>query len=363
MELTKDYQRIILENIPMIDVRAPIEYGKGAFPNSVNMPILTDEERHIIGIKYKDSGNESATALGYELVSGAIKEGRINAWVDFVKANPEAYLYCFRGGSRSRISQEWLHEAGVDIPRLEGGYKAFRTFLLEVLSGNWMTHVKPITLGGHTGSGKTKVIYKVHKAIDLEGIAHHRGSSFGRYIDPQPQQINFENTLAYEMVRHEAKGYKHLVLEDESRNVGKCYINKDLFEWFRSNTMVILDVTFEERIQNTLEEYVEDSQQRHIKQYGPSEGMGKWFDYIEGSMTRVKKRLGGDRFNDVFSAFQRNYQAQLASGSSKAHEEWIAMFLKEYYDPMYEYQMTKSTRPIDFKGNAREVTEYLNALD
>lgn len=363
MELTKDYQKIILENIPMIDVRAPIEYDKGAFPNTVNLPILTDEERHTIGIKYKEAGNESATALGYELVSGDIKEGRVQAWLDFIKANPEAYLYCFRGGSRSRISQEWLQEAGVEIPRLEGGYKAFRTFLLEVLSGNWMTHVKPITLGGHTGSGKTKVIYEVHKAIDLEGIAHHRGSSFGRYIDPQPQQIDFENALAYEMVRHQAKGYKHLVLEDESRNVGKCYINKDLFQWFRSNTMVILDVTFEERIQNTLEEYVEDSQDRHVERFGQSEGMAKWFDYIEGSMTRVKKRLGGDRFNDVFSAFQRNYEAQLVTGNSKAHEEWIAMFLKEYYDPMYEYQMTKSTRPIEFKGNARQVIEYLNALD
>ncbi len=362
MELTKDYRKIVLENIPLIDVRAPIEFNKGAFPGSVNLPILTDEERHVIGIKYKESGNESATALGYAMVSGDIKEGRLKAWLDFIQANPDAYLYCFRGGSRSRISQEWLKEAGIDIPRLEGGYKAFRNYLLEVLSGSWMT-ANPMTLGGHTGSGKTKVIYRVDKAIDLEGIANHRGSSFGRYIEPQPQQIDFENRLAFDMIKHDAKGYKHLIVEDESRNVGRCFINRELFDYFRSGSMVILDATFEERIKNTLDEYVIDSQKSHIQHFGEAEGLSIWFDYIEGSMSRVKKRLGGDRFNEVFEAFKGNYHSQLTTGKYDAHEEWIAMFLRDYYDPMYEYQMEKSTRPIAFKGNAEEVIDYLNDLD
>lgn len=362
MTLTKDYRKIILDNIPMMDVRAPVEYTKGAFPNTVNLPILNDEERHIIGIKYKEAGNASATALGYELVSGDIKEARVRQWVDFVTANPTAYLYCFRGGSRSRISQEWLHEVGIDIPRLEGGYKAFRRYLLEVLSGHWM-QAKPITLGGHTGSGKTKVLYRVDKAIDLEGLAHHRGSSFGRYIDPQPTQINFENALAYAMVRHDAKGYKHLILEDESRNVGKCYIHKELFQWFRSHQMVLLDVPLEERVQNTLDEYVLEAQERYRHRFGEAEGMARWFDYIEGSMVRVKKRLGGDRFNDVLGALKESYHAQLATGDATHHASWIAIFLRDYYDPMYTYQMSRSTRPIAFRGDAEAVVAYLNDLD
>lgn len=361
MKLTKNYKKIILEDIPLLDVRAPIEYSKGAFPNTVNLPILTDEERHVIGIKYKEAGNESATALGYELVSGDIKRERVQEWVDFFTDYPKGYLYCFRGGSRSRITQEWLHEAGVDIPRLEGGYKAFRTFLLEVLSGTWMS-ASPITLGGHTGSGKTKVIYNVDKAIDLEGIAHHRGSSFGGYIDPQPQQINFENRLAYDLVKHDAKGYKHLVLEDEGRNVGRCFINRELFDYFRSGTMVILSVPFEERIQNTLEEYVQDSQSSYVKRYGEAEGLAQWYEYIEGSMKRVERRLGGDRLKKVLMELKDAYRSQLATGSLNFHEGWIAAFLRDYYDPMYEYQMGKSTRSVEFKGNAQEVTDYLNDL-
>jgi tRNA 2-selenouridine synthase len=362
MLLTADYKKIILEDIPMIDVRAPVEFNKGAFPNTVNLPILSDEERHIIGIKYKEDGNEAAKALGYEMVSGDIKESRVNGWINFIKSNPQTCLYCFRGGSRSTISQEWIHEAGVDIKKLEGGYKAYRSYLLEVLSGTWMK-AKPVTLGGHTGSGKTKVIYNVDKAIDLEGIAHHRGSAFGRYIDSQPRQIDFENHLAYNLVKHDAKGYKHLIIEDESFNVGKCFINRNLFKWFRSNTMVILDVSFKERIQNTLEEYVIESQKNHMERYGEQKGLALWFDYIESSMKKVKKRLGGDRFKNIFGTFKNNYEAQLATNNYTPHEEWITVFLRDYYDPRYEYQMVKSIRPIEFKGNAKEVTDYLNALD
>ncbi len=362
MKLTKDYQNIILNHTPLLDVRAPIEFNKGAFPGAVNQPILTDEERHIIGIKYKEAGNAEATALGYEMVSGEKKEERVQGWVNFFKENPEGYLYCFRGGSRSRIAQEWLHEAGIDIPRLEGGYKAFRQCLLDILDGTYLS-ASPITLGGHTGSGKTKVIYQVKKAIDLEGLAHHRGSSFGNYIEPQPAQIDFENQLAYALFHHNHAGYKHLIIEDEGRNVGRCFINKELFAYFRSGSMVILSIPLDGRVENTLEEYVIDSQQRYMNHYGEADGLSQWYTYIEGSMKRVERRLGGDRLKAVLAELDHAYRAQLATGSIDAHRDWITIFLRDYYDPMYEYQMSKSTRPVAFEGDASAVIEYLNQLD
>ncbi|MGG7057320.1 hypothetical protein ACQPUZ_03405 [Clostridium tertium] len=110
-----------MNNTPLIDVRAPIEYGKGAFINSINIPILNNEERHIIGICYKEKGNEEATKLGYKIVSGSIKEQRITAWINYIKSNENAMLYCFRGGSRSRIAQECIIESlKKDILRLGG---------------------------------------------------------------------------------------------------------------------------------------------------------------------------------------------------------------------------------------------------
>ncbi len=356
-----DFKTIVLENRPLIDVRAPIEYQKGAFPNSINLPIMNNDEREKVGIKYKKYGNEEATKLGYELVSGEVKEARVNAWINFINKNPTALLYCFRGGSRSRISKEWIRERGIDIPRLEGGYKAFRNYLLDEITGEFDPSISPITLGGHTGAGKTLVIKRLKNAIDLEGLANHRGSSFGNNVSPQPSQINFDNKLAYEMIHFKEKGLKHLVVEDEGRNIGRIFMNHDFFNWFRSKYMVILDSTFEERIKNTFDEYVTNSQQDHIDFYG-EEGLEKWYDYIKGSMVRVERRLGSERLRKFLKEFEDAYNHQLETGESKMHETWIASFLKDYYDPMYSYQIETSGRELLYQGNADECVEFLNSL-
>ncbi len=103
--------------------------AKGAFPNTVNRPLMNDIERQKIGTSYKQHGQQAAIC-GHELVCGALKAERLAAWKAFAEANPNGYLYCFRGGLRSQIVQRWLkQDAGIDYPRVIGGYKALRNFL------------------------------------------------------------------------------------------------------------------------------------------------------------------------------------------------------------------------------------------
>ncbi len=360
-ELFNDFKYIVSNNIPLIDVRAPIEFHKGSFRDAVNLPILNDEERHVIGIKYKQKGNEEATKLGMKLVSGDIKQKRVNDWLDFINKNDNAMLFCFRGGSRSKIATEWIRDKGVHIKRLEGGYKAFRNYLLSVITKPFDERIIPITLGGHTGSGKTIVIKNLKNAIDLEGIANHRGSGFGNNVTPQPTQINFENNLAYEFIHFMNKNLNHLVVEDESRNIGRAFLNHDIYDFFRSKYMVILESTFDERVENTFDEYVIRSQKEHVTYYD-SDGINKWYEYIDTSMNKVKKRLGLELFREIMTIFNKAHHKQLNQGDASAHKEWIAIFLEKYYDPMYAYQMEHSTRKILYRGNAKEITEYLNDL-
>ena len=61
----------------MIDVRAPIEFQAGALPFATNLPLMADDERHQVGICYKEQGQKEAIALGHELVCGAIKAARV----------------------------------------------------------------------------------------------------------------------------------------------------------------------------------------------------------------------------------------------------------------------------------------------
>ncbi len=359
---TSDFKSIVLNDNPLIDVRAPIEYEKGAFPNSINIPILSNEERHIIGICYKEKGNEEATKLGYSLVSGKIKEDRLNSWTSFIKSNPSAIIYCFRGGSRSRIAQEWVNEElHMSTPRILGGYKSFRNYLLASLLGENQNYT-PIVLTGYTGSGKTKLLKELENSIDLEGIANHRGSSFGAHVNPQPTQINFENNLAYELIKKQNKGYKHLIFEDEGKNIGKNFIPQDFFNYFHSGDIVLLSSTLEERIENTLKEYVTEAQEEYTKIYGYENGLKEWFDYIYSSMERLKRRLGGDKFKKVIDSLRLAYNNQLSTGNIDYHKYWIELFLRDYYDPLYKYSLEIVKDKILFEGNYKDVKEYLNNL-
>ena len=106
---------LFLDATPLLDVRAPVEFARGAFPGATNLPLLNDAEREQVGTCYKQHGQQSAIELGEKLISGDLREQRIHHWLDFARQYPHGHLYCFRGGLRSRTTQRWLSEKGVDL--------------------------------------------------------------------------------------------------------------------------------------------------------------------------------------------------------------------------------------------------------
>jgi tRNA 2-selenouridine synthase len=360
MELptTSDFRRIVLDDTPLIDVRAPVEFEKGAFPSALNLPLMNNEERHLVGICYKEKGNAEAVKLGHELVSGAVKQDRIHAWAAQLEAHPDTMLYCFRGGLRSKISQQWIaEETGKVIPRLEGGYKAFRSYLIDRLDPANQTAV-PVILGGRTGTGKTLLLQQLENAVDLEALANHRGSSFGRFTTPQPSPINFENSLAWAFIQHIAAGHRHMILEDEGRNIGDRYLPQPLVDHFCAAGLVILERPMDERVQITFDEYVTAAQSEYREVYG-DDGPEQWLAYMTGSIDRIRKRLGGLRHQQITELLHSAH----SSGNPEKHKEWIEQLLRDYYDPMYDYQIRNKSSTIVFRGNADEVLDYLHSLE
>ncbi len=357
--LYKNFKQLVLDRRPLIDVRAPIEFERGAFETSVNIPIMNDEERKMVGIVYKHKGEEEATELGLGLVSGINKEDKLNRWYDMLKKCPDAMLYCFRGGSRSAFAQKWIKEAfDLDVPRIEGGYKYFRSFTIRSLLPENI-NVKPIVLGGYTGSGKTILLKKFGNFVDLEGIANHRGSSFGGHATPQPTQINFENDLAFDLIRKEAKGFEYIIMEDEGRHIGKNFLPAPFQDYFKSSEVVIVDVPLEKRIQITLDEYVVVAQQEYIDMYGQEEGYEKWRQINELNIMKLERRLGKEKLQEALVYFDKAFEYQMRTGKLDAHETWITLFLKEYFDKAYKYQIKKDTRNVAFRGDEIEVEEFL----
>lgn len=353
-----DFERLVLDDVPLIDVRAPVEFADGAFPTAVNLPLMDDEERRLVGIRHKRNGPDAALALGRELVCGAIKAERIEAWTKRLEARPESLIYCFRGGERSRIAQRWIREAtGRVVPRLDGGYKAFRRYLIERFEPRNVS-ARPIVLGGRTGIGKTRLLRKLENAVDLEAIANHRGSAFGRRSSPQPRPIDFENALAWALVKHRARGWRTMPVEDEGRHVGLCFLPQPLVERFAGADVVVLERPLEERVEITFEEYVRDDRKEYAERFGAA-GETRWREAMEASIDRIRKRLGGARHQEL----RRRFALACENRDPTRHKEWIRFLLLDYYDPMYDYQLQNKTSRIVFRGDEPAVLDWLRQAE
>lgn len=351
------YHSLLLAATPLIDLRAPSEFAQGAFPASHSLPLMTDSERQQVGTCYKHQGQEAAIVLGHKLVAGDI-QNRIDKWAAFKKENPTAWLYCFRGGLRSRLSAQFLKENGVDIDIVPGGYKALRRYLIETIE---RAAEQPLTvIGGNTGCAKTHLIQELANGLDIEGMANHRGSSFGKQVIPQPRQINYENQLAVEILKI-SEHSRSFILEDESKSIGTVHVPLPLFNSMSCAPMVVIDDPLEIRHQRLCDEYCTAMSGKFRAALGEESGWQAYDEYLHRGLFGIRKRLGLEKFKALCSVLDDALTVQKNTGSSEAHLNWIAVILKDYYDPMYQYQLSQKAQRIQFTGSYQEVKEWLLA--
>ena len=358
LEQSQDYSHILLNNAALLDVRAPVEFQQGAFPNSTNCPLLNDDERHQVGLCYKTHGQQQAIELGHQLVSGAIKQQRIDNWLQQLQHQPNNYLYCYRGGLRSAISQQWLHTAGVDIVRVKGGYKAMRHFLGQQMQ-QADSRFDYILVGGLTGCRKTTLVAELAQGIDLEAAAYHRGSSFGAHATAQNSQIDFEHILAIDLLRAAKASYPSIVLEDEGRFIGSVDIPKNIFAKMRTSPLVVIERDLQERVLELLKEYVINMLAEYQAVCGDEERAFVLFSqYLLASLQRICKRLGQRRWQQLDGFMRAALQAH-QGGDLAPHEAWLKLLLTEYYDPMYRSQLDKRKDTIVFRGDLLSCKQYI----
>jgi len=349
------YRSLLLTETPLIDLRAPAEFAQGAFPGSNNLPLMTDSERQQVGTCYKQQGQEAAIVLGQQLVADDIQH-RIDKWAAFKKENPTAWLYCFRGGLRSRLSAQFLRDNGVEIDIVPGGYKALRRYLLETIE---RAAEQPLmVIGGNTGCAKTLLIQELANGLDIEGMANHRGSSFGKQVTPQPRQINYENQLAVEILKISEHSSSY-ILEDESKAIGALSVPLPLFNSMCSSPMVVIDDPLEIRHQRLCHEYCTAMIAKFSAALGEASGWQAYHEYLHRGLYGIRKRLGLEKFKALTGVLDDALRIQKSTGSCEAHINWIAPILQDYYDPMYQYQLSKKAPRIQFTGTSQEVKEWL----
>jgi len=299
------------QEIPVIDVRTPAEFEQGHIPGAYNIPIFTNEERAIIGTLYKKSGKETAVEKGLGLVGPKlatfVKQGKK------IAKNKKLIVHCWRGGMRS-ASMAWLfNTAGLTTQVLEGGYKTYRGALKNLFS----EEIPMIIVGGFTGSGKTDFLKALEKRkyqiIDLEGIAHHKGSAFGHIGEQkQPSTEQFENNLFEHLLSLDFN--QTIYLEDESRNVGSAWISDAFFKQMRKAPVLKLNVPENIRLDRLVKDYANTEQVKEALIF---------------SVNKIKKRLGGLR--------TQNSIELINEGNFKE----AAKKILPYYDKTYAYGLSQ----------------------
>jgi tRNA 2-selenouridine synthase len=356
---SSDFRSLFLAGVPFMDTRAPVEFRKGTVPGAINLPLMLDDERQKVGTCYKQLGQQAAIELGHKLVSGSTKDKRIAAWIEFVQAHPEGYLYCWRGGLRSQIVQQWLKgEAGIDYPRITGGYKAMREYLMGVLESAARSPLWVV--GGMTGTGKTDVILQFENHIDLEGCANHRGSSFGKHAMPQPAQIDFEHALAVDVLRKQAAGQTCFIVEDESGAVGSCSVPLSVFTAMQKAPLFWLEDSLSNRVERILRDYVVGLCDEFVALHGEEAGFTLFSEQLQRNLANITRRLGMERYQRLSAVMQQALSEQ-QQGQLGLHRVWIEQLLTDYYDPMYVFQYEQKKSRIVFAGKQDEIIGALRS--
>lgn len=320
--------------MPLIDVRSPAEYAQGHAPAAASVPLFSDAERAEIGTVYKQQSPAKAVRLG--LKYAGLRMADLVAEVDaLAKRDPSPLeVYCWRGGQRSGSVAWLLRTAGYDVSRWDGGYKAYRGRVLE----SWAAERPYVVLAGLTGSGKTEVLRALHElggpVLDLEGLAHHKGSAFGQIGElPQPTNEQFENDGAVRLA--ELEGEARIWIEDESRSIGRIWLQQSFFARKKSAPVVLLERSLDERIDRLVAAYGQASRAE-----------------LSETFMRIAKRLGDQ---NARSAVDHVQQGNLADAAR------IAL---HYYDRTYAESVAARTETITARldGSGKSDAEVAREL-
>lgn len=300
----------------IIDARSPGEFAEDSLPGAVNLPVLSNEERAIVGTIYKQESVFEARKIGASFVSANISRYLAHELRD----RPGGYrplIYCWRGGQRSRSMATVFDEVGWPVTLLEGGYKAFRARVLRDL-GVLPKRFSYRVLAGLTGTGKTEILGELtargEQVLDLEGLANHQGSLLGEPEEGQNMsQKRFETRLWHALASFDPA--KPVWTEAESAKIGQVYCPKALLEMLRVSVRIELEVPIEDRVAYLHSNY---------------RGWEQRSEVLMGKLKWLNRRHGQAEI-DV-------WQTLVDAGR---WEEFVRRLLEVHYDPAYRSALEK----------------------
>lgn len=327
----------------VVDVRTPLEFAEDHIPGATNAPVLSNEERVVVGTLYVQRSAFEATRVGAAMVARNIARHLETTFAD----RPRGWrplVYCWRGGKRSESLAVWLNLMGWQARRLDGGYKTFRRSVLDELA-TLPQRFTYIVLAGSTGSGKTRLLGALARAgaqaLDLERLAAHRGSLLGAVQgEPQPSQKAFDTALVDALRAFTPD--RPVFIEAESRRIGRVMLPDALLGAMHRSRCVLVQARREERIAFLLDDYA------HL------------FDAPAAFKARLANLIGlhsRERVNRWCRFIDENARAEL-----------FADLIELHYDPAYarssagHFVELPRAMPFELRPNDEDIDAQARAL-
>lgn len=325
MELVREItvEEALKKSYRFIDTRTPEEFEEFHIPAAYNVPLFSGEERKKVSKVYYEKGEKEARLYALEIVGPKLHK-IVRKVKEIKEKEGKVVVYCWRGGLRSLAVAAICTLAGVNVPRLVGGYRAFRQYILkriaEILEGK-----KLIVLYGPTGCGKTRIVRilkeKGYPVIDLEGLAGHRGSVFGGIGLQQPSQKMFDALMWQEVER--LKDSPCILVEGESRKIGKLFIPEPFWKAMQKGEKIYIELPLEERVRISMEDY-------GVDRFSP--------EVYLGALSRIKKILGDEKYRKIEKLIQE-----------KRYPEAVTELMVNYYDKLYSRSTPPEVKPFGVK--------------
>ncbi|MCA8092192.1 tRNA 2-selenouridine(34) synthase MnmH [Burkholderia anthina] len=327
----------------IIDVRTPLEFAEDHIPGALNAPVLSNEERVIVGTMYRQVSPYEATRVGAAMVARNIARHLDTTFADRPR-NWRPLIYCWRGGKRSGSMTTWFNLIGWQARQLDGGYKAYRHSVCATLD-TLPTRFRYIALVGHTGCGKTRLLNALRdvgaQTLDLEALACHRGSLLGALPGkPQPSQKGFDSGLVETLGRFDPEW--PVFVESESRRIGLVHLPIALIDAFHAGPWVQVDAAHDERIAFLLEDYA------HL------------FDAPAAFKAQLHRLIG------LHSRDQVAHWNALIDADARA--DLFTELIDKHYDPAYArtyratYNKPNRVLTFTFQPNAADVRDQARTL-
>ncbi|WP_036730266.1 tRNA 2-selenouridine(34) synthase MnmH [Peptoniphilus mikwangii] len=338
---TEFFETLEFKNPLYIDLRSEEEFSNETIPGSINLPILNNEERKIVGILYVNGNVEEAKSKAVKFASHKLTD-----YYNYIAnncRNRETVLYCSRGGYRSTVLFNLLKTLDEPVYKLNFGYKGYRKYVMNELP-KLVSKFNFINLNGYTGCGKTQILYELKKlgadVLDLEKLANHRGSLLGHIgLNRQPSQKMFESFLFDELRNMNGT---NIFIESESTKIGSITVPKYLYDAYsKSGSQILITSSIDFRIKNIKDEYISSENKNfkteindaldNLSRYISEKRLIKYKQCIKDEdYDTIIRELIEKYYDQNYSIKKADFALRIDNSNSKECAEKIFNFCNEY---------------------------------